>query len=78
MVLCESSTKSQLVIFIGLQGCGKTTFFNSRLTATHTHVSKDEFRNAKNRNKRQANWGEWAGPPVAVDNTNPTAAERAP
>jgi signal recognition particle GTPase len=75
------STNSQLAIFIGLQGCGKTTFFNARLAATHVHVSKDEFRNAKNRNKRQAQLIEAAlgqSRSVAVDNTNPTSADREP
>jgi len=76
-----SSANLQLVIFIGLQGCGKTTFFNTQLAETHLHVSKDEFRNAKSRNKRQARMiedGLSQRRSVAVDNTNPTAAERAP
>jgi len=75
------TTHSQLVIFIGIQGCGKTSFFNMHLAATHVHVSKDHFRNAKNRDVRQAQLVETAlseSRSVAVDNTNPTAADRAP
>ena len=77
----QTPMNSQIVIFIGLQACGKTTFFNSHLAATHVHVSKDAFRNARNRNKRQAQLVEAAlgqGRSVVVDNTNPTATDRAP
>ena len=71
----------ELVIFVGLQASGKSTFFRDRFAATHTHVSKDLFRNNKNRNRRQAQLIEAAlqeGKSVVVDNTNPTAEERRP
>ena len=71
----------ELVIFIGLQASGKSTFFRDRFAATHTHVSKDLFRNNKNRNRRQGQLIEAAlqeGKSVVVDNTNPTAEERRP
>src|SRR5918911_192813 len=69
----------ELVIFIGLQASGKSTFFRDRFAATHVHVSKDRFRNNKNPNKRQAQLIEAAlqeGKSVVVDNTNPTGKER--
>ena len=69
----------ELVIFVGLQASGKSTFFRDRFGPTHTHVSKDRFRNNKNPNKRQAQLIEAAlqeGKSVVVDNTNPTDKER--
>jgi predicted kinase len=70
-----------LVIFIGLQASGKTTFFQQHFAATHEHISKDRMRNNKNRARRQAQLIEdalQAGHSVVVDNTNPTVEERAP
>ncbi|MBV9453783.1 MAG: ATP-binding protein [Rubrobacter sp.] len=71
----------ELVIFIGLQASGKSTFFRDRFAATHMHISKDLFRNNKNRNRRQVQLIEDAiqrEKSVIVDNTNPTAEERKP
>lgn len=70
----------ELVIFIGLQASGKSTFFRKHFAATHLHVSKDLMRNNKNRARRQAQLIEaalQAGHSVVVDNTNPTVEERA-
>ena len=44
---------AELVIFVGLQASGKSTFFREGFAATHEHVSKDLFRNNRNRNRRQ-------------------------
>jgi predicted kinase len=71
----------ELVIFVGSQASGKSTFFRARFAATHEHVSKDLLRNNKNRSKRQAQLIEAAlraGSPVVVDNTNPTVEDRRP
>jgi predicted kinase len=68
-----------LVIFIGLQASGKSTFFRERLSATHAHVSKDLLRNNKNPKRRQTQLIEAAleqGSSVVVDNTNPTPEDR--
>jgi len=43
----------ELVILVGLQASGKSTFFRERFAATHEHVSKGLFRNNRNRNRRQ-------------------------
>ena len=70
----------ELVILVGLQGSGKTTFYRDRFAATHTHVSKDNFRSNPRPARRQRNLiaeAFAAGRAVVVDNTNPTAAERA-
>ena len=69
----------ELVIFVGLQASGKSTFFRERFAATHEHVSKDLFRNNRDRNRRQAQLIEAAlakGVSVVVDNTNPTVEDR--
>jgi predicted kinase len=71
----------ELVIFIGLQASGKSTFFRERFAATHELVNKDLFPNNRNRNRRQAQLIEAAlgtGSSVVVDNTNPTVEDRQP
>lgn len=70
----------ELVILVGLQGSGKTTFFRERFAATHAHVSKDNFRSNARPARRQRNLiaeAFAAGRSVVVDNTNPTVADRA-
>ncbi len=72
---------AELIIFVGLQASGKSTFFHEGFAATHEHVSKDLFRNNRNRNRRQGQLVGAAlrsGRPVVVDNTNPTAEDRRP
>jgi predicted kinase len=69
----------ELVIFIGLQASGKSTYFRERFAVTHELVSKDLFPNNRNRNRRQAQLIEVAlgvGSSVVVDNTNPTVEDR--
>ena len=71
----------ELVIFVGLQASGKSTFFRERFATTHELVSKDLLGNNKNRNRRQAQLIEaalGAGSSVVVDNTNPTVEDRRP
>jgi predicted kinase len=75
----EAHAARELVILVGLQASGKSTFFRERFAATHEHVSKDLFRNNKNPNRRQAQLIEASlkeGSPVVVDNTNPTVEDR--
>lgn len=71
----------ELVLTIGLQAAGKSSFCRAHLT-THTHVSKDRYpRSARRKAARQAREIEaalGAGRDVVVDNTHPTRAERAP
>jgi predicted kinase len=69
----------ELVLLIGLQASGKTTFYRTRFAPTHAHVSKDCFRHNRNRERRQRQLIEAAfgqGQSVVVDNTNPSAEER--
>ncbi|HUY79635.1 MAG TPA: ATP-binding protein [Ktedonobacterales bacterium] len=70
----------ELVIFIGLQAAGKTTFYHARFAATHAHISKDLLRNNKRPERRQTQLiaeALAAGRSVVVDNTNATVADRA-
>ncbi len=69
----------ELVIFIGLQASGKSTFFQEYFAKTHTLVSKDCFRNNKNRDRRQSQLIQaalQARQSVVVDNTNPSIESR--
>jgi predicted kinase len=70
----------ELVVLVGLQGSGKTTFYRSRFATTDAHVSKDNFRHHRRPARRQRQLIEEAlakGRSVVVDNTNVTAADRA-
>jgi predicted kinase len=69
----------ECVIFVGLPGAGKTTFYKRYFAATHRHVSKDLWPNARGREDRQNRTLEEAfgrGESVVVDNTNPSRLER--
>jgi predicted kinase len=71
----------ELVIFVGLPAAGKSTYYRAHFAATHVHVSKDLMPNARSRETRQQQQIEQAlaaGQSVVVDNTNPSAAVRAP
>jgi predicted kinase len=70
----------ELVLFIGLQASGKSSFYRTRFAASHVLVSKDCFPNNSNPARRQRMLIEEAlaaGRSVVVDNTNPTVQERA-
>ncbi len=76
-----SDKRVEVVLLIGLQGAGKTTFFRRSFADTHLHISKDNFRNATNRQKRQLHLLNEAleqQKSVVIDNTNPTPESRVP
>jgi predicted kinase len=70
----------ELVIFVGLQASGKSTFYRTYFAETHELVSKDLFPNNSKPGRRQAQLIEnalQADRSVVVDNTNPTLEDRA-
>jgi predicted ATPase len=74
----EPVSRAELAILVGLPGAGKTTFFETRLAATHVHISKDRLRNVRDKQARQLALVEHAlaaGRAVAVDNQNATARD---
>lgn len=69
----------EVVILVGLQASGKTRFFAERLEPSHAHVSKDLYRSARKKGRRQSREiaaALRAGRSVAVDNTNLTRQDR--
>jgi predicted kinase len=71
---------AECVVLIGLPAAGKTTFYQTYFAATHRHVSKDLWPNARGRDARQQRTLREAferGESVVVDNTNPSRQERA-
>ena len=69
------------LILAGLQGSGKSTFYQTHFAETHVHVSMDRVPNARDkaaRQRRELDAAFAAGRSVVVDNTNPTVLVRAP
>jgi predicted kinase len=65
----------EAVIFVGLQGSGKSTFYKERFFTTHVRVNLDMLK-TRHREKRLMQACVETGQPFVVDNTNPTRAER--
>jgi predicted kinase len=73
--------RPELVIFVGLPGSGKSTYYLAHLAKSHVHISKDLMSSARARDDRQALQVDKAlaeGKSVVVDNTNPSRDVRAP
>ncbi len=69
----------ELIIFIGLQASGKSTFYHQYFETTHLHISKDLLHNNRKPGRRQMQLVEealQARQSVVVDNTNPALADR--
>jgi len=70
-----------IIILIGLQASGKSTFYRAHFADTHEHISKDLLKSSKNKNKnqKQAERIERAfleQRSVIIDNTNVTVQDR--
>lgn len=66
----------EAVIFVGIQGSGKTTFYRERFFNTHVRVSLDMLRT---RHREQILFRAClaAKQPFVIDNTNPLPSDRA-
>ena len=70
----------ECIILIGLPAAGKSTFYKDKFAKSHVHISRDLWPNVSGREVRQRKLLEETlalGKSVAIDNTNPTIAERA-
>ena len=73
----------ELIILVGLQASGKSTFYRTHFADSHEHISKDLLKSSKNMNKNQKQvesiekaFQEQRS--VVVDNTNVTVQDRQP
>jgi predicted kinase len=66
----------EMVVFSGIQGTGKTTFFHQHFSSTHVRVSLDVVR-TRNREDILLFACLAAQQSIVVDNTNPTVEQRA-
>jgi len=67
---------AEAVIFVGLQGSGKTTYYAQNFAETHAHVSRDIQKTAAAEAARIAECLR-AGRSFVIDDTNATRASRA-
>jgi predicted kinase len=65
----------QAVIFIGIQGSGKTSFYKERFLKTHFRISLDLLK-TRGKEERFMQLCLQTGQKFVIDNTNPTAASR--
>jgi len=65
----------EAVVFVGLQGAGKSTFYRERFFTTHIRLSLDMLK-SRHRERRLLRACIEAKQPFVVDNTNPTRSER--
>ena len=65
----------QLIIFMGLQASGKSTFYREKFIDSHIRLNLDML---KTRHREQILFNAClaAKPSVVIDNTNPTLADR--
>lgn len=67
----------EVVIFIGIQATGKSTFFKQRFADTHVRVNLDMLR-TRHREKRLLETCIEIQQNLVVDNTNPAREDRVP
>ncbi len=77
--MAEPERRLTLVLLMGLQGSGKTTFFRRQFGADYAHISMDLLRNNRQPARRQLQLLREAldaGHSAVADNTNATVADR--
>jgi predicted kinase len=65
----------QMILFVGIPGCGKSTFYKKRFFDTHMRISLDLL-NTRNKEKRFIDLTFGLQQRFVVDNTNVLEAER--
>lgn len=68
---------AEAIIFVGLQGSGKTTYFADHFAATHEHISRD-LQQTPERERALVRECLNSGRSFVLDDTNSTRAVRAP
>jgi predicted kinase len=66
----------QLIVFVGLQGCGKSTFYARHFADSHVRINLDMLK-TRHRERLIFHVCLDALQPTVIDNTNPTPEERA-
>ena len=66
----------EVIIFTGIQGAGKSTFYKERFFNTHLRISLDLLR-TRNRENRLIDTALETGTRFVIDNTNPVPEDRA-
>lgn len=66
-----------MILFIGIQATGKSTFYQQHFFATHLRISLDML-NTRNKQQQFMHTCFATQQAFVLDNTNPTKAERAP
>lgn len=70
------AARMECVIFVGIQGSGKSAFFKQRFADTHVRINLDMLK-TRAREMRFFGLCLETRQPCVVDNTNPKAADRA-
>src|SRR5262245_35442673 len=65
----------EMILFVGLQASGKSTFYRDRFQETHVRINLDMLR-TRTRERILIDACLRAKQPFVVDNTNPSKAER--
>ncbi len=68
---------AEMVILVGIQGAGKTTFYRERFFDTHVRISLDLVK-TRERERHLIAACLAVGQPFVIDNTNTLASDRAP
>lgn len=68
--------RPEMILLIGLQGSGKSTFYRERFFATHVRINLDMLR-SRRREALLLDACLAGGTPFVIDNTNATVAARA-
>jgi len=70
----ENMNNKEMILFIGIQASGKTTFYHEQL-AQYEHVSLDIL-HTRNKERIAIEEAFSLGKSMVIDNTNPTVADR--